>query len=292
MKVVYSPKYEVDLGKHPFDTRIYRLIKEKLQNNFPYLEFVEPQKVPIEFIYSVHTKDYVDKILNLNLSFEEILKLEIPLTKQIVESALVCIGGTILAAELSLKQKVGIHIGGGFHHAYPDHGEGFCIFNDIACGVRYLKEKFNFKKIAVVDCDVHQGNGTAKIFENDKDVFTFSIHQADIYPFPKEKSTLDIEIQAETTDKEYLTLLEKGLNEVKKFSPQIVFYQAGVDIYEKDQLAQLKITKDGIKQRDKLVKNFFIDIPIVVTLGGGYAYNWEDTVELHYNTIEIFISKI
>lgn len=291
MKIVYSPKYEVDLGAHPFDTKIYRLIKEKLQQNFPQVEFVEPQKNMLEYVYSVHTKKYVDKILNLNLSFEEILKLEIPLSNQIVESFLTCVSGTILAAELSLEQKFGIHLGGGFHHAYPDHGEGFCIFNDIACAIKYLQKNYNIKKIAVVDCDVHQGNGTAKIFENDKDVFTFSIHQAEIYPFPKEKSSLDIEVPTGTTDKEYLKLLEEGLNEVKKFSPEVVFYQAGVDIYENDQLAQLKITKDGIKQRDLIVKNFFNDIPIVITLGGGYAYNIKDTVELHYNTIEIFITN-
>ncbi len=289
MKIVYSPKYEVDLGEHPFDTRKYRLIKEKLQKEFSTVEFVEPKQASAQTLTKVHTKEYVEKVLNLKLSYHEILRLEIPLTKEIIEASCISVGGTILAAELALKQKVGLHIGGGWHHAYADHGEGFCVFNDIACAIKYLQEKNLAKKIAVVDCDVHQGNGTAKIFENDNDVFTFSIHQKEIYPFPKEKSTLDIEVAAYTTDDEYLKLLEQGLKEVKKFVPEIVFYQAGTDIYEYDQLAQLKITKNGILKRDMIVKEYFKEIPIIVTLGGGYAFKLEDTVELHYNTLKIFV---
>lgn len=289
MKIVYSPKYEVDLGVHPFSTKIYRLIKQKLEQTFLGLVFVEPQKVVLEYLYEVHTRSYVEKVLNLKLSYEEILKLEIPLTPQIVEASLISVAGTILAAEIALQQKVGIHIGGGYHHAYPEHGEGFCLFNDIAVAIKYLKKTYKIKKVAVVDCDVHQGNGTAKIFQDDKDVFTFSIHQKEIYPEPKEKSTLDIEVYAGTTDEKYLSLLEEGLKKVKNFSAEVVFYQAGVDIYENDQLGGLKITKEGIKKRDELVKKFFKDTPVVVTLGGGYAFDINDTVELHYNTIKTFI---
>ncbi|MEN3013572.1 MAG: histone deacetylase [Endomicrobiia bacterium] len=289
MKIVYSPKYEVDLGVHPFSTKIYRLIKQKLEQTFLGLVFVEPQKVVLEYLYEVHTRSYVEKVLNLKLSYEEILKLEIPLTPQIVEASLISVAGTILAAEIALQQKVGIHIGGGYHHAYPEHGEGFCVFNDIAVAIKYLKKTYKIKKVAVVDCDVHQGNGTAKIFQDDKDVFTFSIHQKEIYPEPKEKSTLDIEVYAGTTDEKYLSLLEEGLKKVKNFSAEVVFYQAGVDIYENDQLGGLKITKEGIKKRDELVKKFFKDTPVVVTLGGGYAFDINDTVELHYNTIKTFI---
>lgn len=289
MKVVYSPDYEVNLGQHPFVTKKYRMIKEKLSKEFPDIEFVNPQPVDIKVLLKVHTKEYVEKVLNLQLSYEEILRLEIPLTKEIVDAALCCVDGTILATELALKQNVGIHIGGGFHHAYTDHGEGFCIFNDIACAIKIAEEKYGIKKFAVVDADLHQGNGTAKIFENNKNVFTFSIHQKEIYPWPKEKSTLDIEVTSGTEDKEYLFLFEQGLEKVKKFSPEIVFYQAGVDIYENDQLGSLKISKNGILTRDKLVKKYFSDVPIVITLGGGYAVDVNDTVELHYNTIKTFI---
>ncbi len=291
MKVVYSPKYEVDLGEHPFDTRKYRLVKEKLKNDFTNIEFIEPKSASFEVLTMVHTKEYVEKVLNLKLSYNEILKLEIPLTKEIALASAICVGGTILAAEIALKQKIGIHIGGGFHHAYADHGEGFCVFNDIACAIKYLKKKYGIKKFAVVDLDVHQGNGTAKIFEKDKDVFTFSIHQKEIYPYPKEKSTLDVEVVAGTNDKEYLLILEKELKKVVNFNPEVVFYQAGVDIYEFDQLSGLKITKQGVKKRDEVVKEFFKEKPTVVTLGGGYAVDINDTVELHYNTIKVFIQS-
>ncbi len=291
MKIVYSSKYEVDLGEHPFNTTKYRLIKELLQQEFKNIEFVEPPDIDIKWLLKVHTKEYVEKVLNLKLSYFEILRLEIPLTKQVSESAVIAVSGTVLAAKLALEQKIGVHIGGGWHHAYPDHGEGFCVFNDLAVGVRYLQETTQLKKFAVIDCDVHQGNGTAKIFEKDTDVFTFSIHQREIYPFPKEKSSLDIELPAYSKDKEYLQLLEEGLKEVKKFSPQMVFYQAGADVYENDRLAQLKITKQGIIERDRLVKKYFNDVPVVVTLGGGYAEDVRDTAEIHFNTIKVFLEK-
>ncbi|MDW8056112.1 MAG: histone deacetylase [Elusimicrobiota bacterium] len=287
---MYSKKYEVDLGNHPFITKKYKLIKEKLENEFRELQFIEPTPAQPDVLLKVHTNEYVTKVLNLALTTEEILRLEIPLTKEIIEASLICVNGTIQAAELALEQKVGIHIGGGFHHAFADHGEGFCVFNDIACAVKILQENYKIDKIAVVDCDVHQGNGTAKIFEQDKNVFTFSIHQAEIYPYPKQKSTLDIEVKAYTQDEEYLKLLKYGLSKVKEFNPEVIFYQAGVDIYLSDQLAQLSITKTGIQKRDQLIKQFFIDKPIVLTLGGGYAFNLEDTVDLHYNTIKIFLT--
>ncbi|MCS7231405.1 MAG: histone deacetylase [Elusimicrobiota bacterium] len=289
LEIIYSPKYEVNLMEHPFDTKIYRLIKEKIQKEFKNIYFIEPSPVKIEYLLEVHTKEYIEKILNLNLSLEEILQLEIPLNREIVNSFLITVNGTILASDVALKKRIGLHIGGGFHHAYSDHGEGFCVFNDIAVAIKYLKKK-KIRKIAVIDCDVHQGNGTAKIFQDDKDVFTFSIHQKDIYPIPKEKSTLDIELNPNTTDDEYLNILEDALKKIEKFSPEFIFYQAGVDIYEYDQLGGLKITKEGILKRDKLIYEFFKQKPIVVTLGGGYALDINDTVELHYNTLKIFIN--
>ncbi|MCX7716258.1 MAG: histone deacetylase [Endomicrobia bacterium] len=292
MELVYSPKYEVNLGTHPFITSKYRLIKEKLSKEYPNLKFIEPVPATVDILCKVHTEEYINKILKMKLSFEELLKLEIPLTEEVILASLICVNATIVASEIAIKNGVGIHIGGGFHHAYADHGEGFCIFNDIACAIRYLKDKFDLEKFAVVDCDVHQGNGTAKIFENDKSVFTFSIHQKEIYPSPKEKSSLDIEVSAGIKDEEYLSLLKEGLKVVKKFNPDIIFYQAGVDIYENDQLAELKITKEGILHRDKIVYEYFEDKPLVVTLGGGYALDINHTVELHCNTIKTFLKKL
>lgn len=288
-KLIYSPKYEVDLGVHPFNTSKYKLIKEKLEKEFKNLEFIEPKEVDITILYEIHAKEYVEKILNLNLSYSEILRLEIPLNEEVRDASLVAVGGTILAAEFALKEKVGIHIGGGWHHAYADHGEGFCVFNDLACAIKYLEKNYGIKKFAIVDLDVHQGNGTAKIFENNKNVFTYSVHQKEIYPYPKEKSTLDVELPAYTSDKLYLETLEETIKKVVEFNPEVVFYQAGADIYENDQLAQLKISKDGIKKRDQIVKESFKDKPIVLTLGGGYAFNINDTVEIHCNTIKVFL---
>jgi len=291
MKLIYSPKYEVDIGEHPFNTSKYRLIKEKLEKEFKNLGFIEPKEVDLNILYEVHTKEYVDKVLNLKLSYSEILRLEIPLTKEVRDASLIAVAGTILAAEVALKEKVGIHIGGGWHHAYPDHGEGFCVFNDLACAIKYLEKNYGIKKFAVVDLDVHQGNGTAKIFENNKNVFTYSIHQKEIYPFPKEKSTIDVELSAFTTDEKYLKTLEETIKKVVEFNPEVVLYQAGADIYEKDQLAQLKISKEGIKKRDQIVKESFKDKPVVVTLGGGYAFDINDTVEIHCNTIKVWMSE-
>jgi acetoin utilization deacetylase AcuC-like enzyme len=290
-KLIYSPKYEVDLGEqHPFVTSKYRLVKEKLESELEGLEFIEPRnKDVVSILYEVHTKRYVEKVLNLGLSYFEILRLETPLTEEIKNAALVAVAGTILAAELAVKDKVGIHVGGGFHHAYPDHGEGFCVFNDIACAIKYLEKHHGIKKFAVVDLDVHQGNGTAKIFAGCKNVFTYSIHQEEIYPFPKEKSSLDVGLPAFTTDEEYINVLKETIKEVIRFNPEVVFYQAGADIYERDQLAQLRVTKYGIKRRDEIVKEAFRNKPIILTLGGGYAFDVNDTVEIHCNTIKVFL---
>ncbi len=289
-KIVYSPKYEVYLGNHPCDTKKYRLVKEKLDKQFSDINYIEPVKCSKEDLLLVHTKEYVDKVLNLKLTYDEILKLEIPLNKEIVEASLYCVKGTIIATELALNEHVGIHLGGGFHHAYSDHGEGFCIFNDLAIATRYVQKNFGVKKVAIIDCDLHQGNGTANIFKNDETVFTFSIHEEDIYPYPKENSSLDIGLFPWTGDNEYLDFLKEGLEKILSWGPEIIFYQAGVDPYEYDQLGNLKLTKDGLLKRDHMIKEYFNKIPIVVTLGGGYAFDINDTVELHYNTITTFIN--
>lgn len=297
MKLVYSPKYEVNLGEHVFVTKKFRLIKEKLISLGVANEedFVQPTSATEEDVTLVHTQKYYTKVINLKLNLQEIIKLEIPLTKEIVEASLICCGGTILASNISLESGVGIHIGGGFHHAYPDHGEGFCVFNDIAIAIKKLKKEKKIKRALIVDCDLHQGNGTAFIFKNDKDVFTFSMHEEDIYPYPKEKSDYDIGLQPYTTDDEYLSLLDKALSKIAKiFSTEIIIYQAGADPFCEDQLGSLKLTKEGLKNRDKLVYEYSkrLNVPITLTLGGGYAKNISDTVDIHTNTILVFMNKI
>lgn len=292
MKLVYSHNYEIDLGNHPFNTKKYPLLVSLLKKqNFDNIEFIESRPATREELELVHEKSYVDKILNLNLTENEIIKLELPFNKKVRDAALYAVGGTIMACEFALKDysKTSIHLGGGWHHAFEDHGEGFCVFNDLAVATKVLQKKFEIKKVAIVDCDLHQGNGTAKIFQQDNFVFTMSIHEEDIYPYPKQKSSLDIGLPAGTTDEKYLELLDYGLKKVLLWQPEFVIYQAGVDPFEKDVLGNLKITKDGMKKRDEMVKKYFNNIPIVVTLGGGYAEDVNETVELHLNTVKTFL---
>ncbi len=289
MKLIYSKKYEIDLGTHPFNTKKYSLLIDKLKKSeIKNLEFIESRPATKEELEIVHKRDYVERVLNLTLSLEEITRLELPFNKQIRDAAVYAVGGTIMAGEIALKEKVGIHLGGGWHHSFSDHGEGFCIFNDLSVATKILQQKFGVKKVAIIDCDLHQGNGTAKIFEQDNNVFTFSIHEEEIYPYPKQKSSLDISLPFGTEDNRYLELLKKGLAEVKIWNPDFCIYQAGVDIYEKDMLGNLKITQEGIYKRDLMVKEFFKDLPIVITLGGGYAVDVNDTAQVHFNTIKAF----
>jgi acetoin utilization deacetylase AcuC-like enzyme len=293
MKLIYSKKYEVDLGEHPFNTKKYSLLIAKLKNSgISEIEFIESRPATKEELVLVHEKSYVEKVLSLRLSYEEVLRLELPFNKEISEAAIYAVGGTIMAGENALKEGVGIHLGGGWHHAFADHGEGFCVFNDLAVTTKVLQNKYGIKKVAIIDCDLHQGNGTAKIFEKDESVITFSIHEEGIYPFPKQKSRLDIGISSGTGDEKYLELLEKGLIEIKKLNPEVCIYQAGVDPYENDLLGNLKITKQGMKKRDELVRDRFENIPIVITLGGGYAKDVNETAELHFNTVKAFLEKM
>ncbi len=291
MKLFYSNKYLVDIGLHVFPTGKYKLIKERLikEKFAAEKDFVEPKKASDDDILLVHTNSWVEKLKKGKLSAADVFKLELPYSKEIVESSWICAQGTIDACREALDKGIGIHIGGGFHHAYPDHGEGFCVLNDIAVGIRKMQKEKRIKKAMVIDCDLHQGNGTAKIFEDDKSVFTFSIHQEYNYPMPKEKSDIDIGLEDRVGDEEYLGHLKKLIPKiVKEFKPQLIVYLAGADPYKEDQLGGLTLTIEGLKKRDELVigearKN---KIPFVIVFGGGYAYNVEDTVEIHVNTIK------
>jgi acetoin utilization deacetylase AcuC-like enzyme len=183
-----------------------------------------------------------------------------------------------------------VNVGGGFHHAYPDHGEGFCVLNDFAIGIRRLQKDKAIERAMTVDCDVHQGNGTAAIFAGDSTVYTLSIHQVNNYPYPKPPSTLDINLRDGVKDAEYLEELEKGLDHaLNKFQPDLIYYVAGADPYRDDQLGGLKLSIEGLERRDGLVfaKACAKNIPVAVTLAGGYARRVEDTIEIHTNTIRV-----
>lgn len=290
MHIIYSPKYEVDIGGHVFPTAKYRLIKERLlkESVVSKDDFLAPQKATDEEAGLVHTASYIAKLKTGALSSAEMLKLELPYSKELVEASYLCAGGSILASRQALGEKISVHLGGGFHHSYPGHGEGFCVFNDVAIAIRVLQKEHLIKKAAVIDVDLHQGNGTAKIFQGDKDVFTFSIHQENLYPYPKEKSNWDIGLADSAGDKEYLRRFRQAVEKIiKEFRPDFAIYLAGADPYQKDQLGNLDISLQGLKERDRFSLRFLYqnNIPTAVVLGGGYAYDVEDTVTIHANTV-------
>jgi acetoin utilization deacetylase AcuC-like enzyme len=287
MKFVYSDRYELDIGTHVFPTDKYRLVKDRLltTGQIGPEDIVEPPESRPEDIRLVHTRQYVDDMLNLRWT-PRTVKSELPLTWEIVQGYFLHASGTVVACRLGLETGVAMHIGGGWHHAFADHGEGFCYVNDIAVGIRKMVSEGRIKKAAVVDCDLHQGNGTAGIFREDPDVFTFSIHQERLYPM-KEDSDLDIGLDDDTGDELYNERLRQAVPQIlDTHKPELVVYVAGADPYVNDQLGTLVLTKRGLAIRDRIVIEgcHRREIPVVPVLAGGYAMNTNDTVDIHANT--------
>ncbi|MDE3178751.1 MAG: histone deacetylase [Acidobacteriota bacterium] len=290
MKIVYSDQYDLNLGDHVFRAAKYRLTKEKLLRDGVVVEadVLEPEAAPDEDIARVHDADYIEKLKQGTLSYQEILMMEVPYSQQLVQAVWLAAGGSTMAARLALDEGAAVNVGGGFHHAFPDHGEGFCVIHDVAVAIRRLQAENAIKTAMTIDCDVHQGNGTAFIFRDDPSVFTFSIHQKNNYPNPKPPSNLDVNLRDGVEDDEYLAELERGIGEsLAGFQPDLIFYIAGADPYFRDQLGGLRLTMDGLKQRDRMVFEKAGKIPVAVTLAGGYAFHLEDTVEIHSNTARI-----
>ena len=291
-RFVYSDAYwMVDIGNHVFPVKKYRLIYEKLLRSGGKREnFEAPEPASAEDLSLVHSPKYLKKLRTGRLSPAEVMTMELPYSSEVLDFSQLMVGGTILAAQLAVQDGLAVHIGGGFHHAFHDHGEGFCILNDVAVALRKLQKSGAFQRGMVVDCDVHQGNGTAEIFAADETVFTFSMHQMDVYPARKEKSTLDVGLWSDEGDQKYLDTLKTHIPGLyKAFEPDVLFYLAGADPFEKDQLGGLKITAEGLKERDRLVIKGALElkIPVVVLLAGGYAYDVMDTVAIHLNTIQV-----
>ena len=292
MKLVYSDQYDLNLGAHVFPSIKYKLTMEKLLRDgvVQPKDFVEPDAASDEDVALVHTDAYIRKLKTGCLSLAELLQLEIPYSPELIRAVWMSAGGSILAAQLSLKDGVAVNIGGGFHHAYPDHGEGFCVIHDVAIAIRRLQRDKTIARAMTVDVDVHHGNGTAAIFKADPTVFTVSIHQVNNYPNPKPPSSMDINLEDGVEDEEYIAALEDALD--KSFAglqPDLIFYIAGADPYREDQLGGLKLSLDGLQRRDRLVfeKARARKIPVAVTLAGGYARQLEDTIQIHSNTIRI-----
>ena len=286
-KVVFSSRYGVDYGDHSFASKKFALTASSLASS---VELIEPEEPSRDDLLLAHDPVWADKILSGNLSAFDVSRLELPFSPEISLAHRLAVGGTLLAAGHAFEMGIGLHCGGGAHHAFRDHGEGYCALNDIAIAILKLRAEKKIERAAVIDLDVHQGNGTASIFKGDKSVFTFSMHQADLYPEMKESSSLDVELNAGTGDVEYYDRLRSSLRTVFNSKPDLVIYQAGVDVWEHDTLGGLKLTERGILDRDTAVWEACLlhRVPVVVTLGGGYGPTPEDTARLHARTLSLF----
>src|SRR5712675_1437495 len=289
-KVVYHEKYDLNLGPHVFPSQKFRLIAEALtaEKIATREDFVRPELASDQDILRVHTPEWVRKLKTGTLTASEVMLLEIPYSRELVDAVWLAAGGSILAAQCALRDGFGANLGGGFHHAYPDHGEGFCAIHDVAVAIRRLQADGAIRKAMVVDTDVHHGNGTAAIFGNDPSVFTISIHQENNYPAHKPPSNVDLNMADRADDDEYIDALlpavQKALDE---FRSELLFDVGGADPFCEDQLVGLSLTKNGVKERDRRVVEEARrrGVPVATALAGGYARRVEDTVRIHVNTI-------
>jgi len=319
-KLVYSDDYFLPLGAHVFPAQKYRLIHQHLLRSgiADATDFLTPQPAPDEDILLVHTPEYVHKLKTGTLSPQEEMQMEVPYSPELVRAFWLAAGGSTLAAEHAMKDGVAVNIGGGFHHAFPDHGEGFCVIHDVAVAIRRLHKDGRLKRAMTMDCDVHDGNGTAAIFPprmrasqplpsaggvqhslrgagqmrdssaGELEVFTISLHQANNYPSFKPPSSIDVNLPDGVNDDQYLGWLDQALSSaLRQFQPELLCYIAGADPYEEDQLGGLALTIDGLKKRDELVLHVARsrNLPVMITYAGGYAQDTEDTVTIHCNTV-------
>ena len=317
-KLVYSDDYYLPIGTHVFPADKYRRIHDRLleMGVAGAEDFVTPQLASDQDVLLVHTPAYVQKLKTGTLSAREELEMEVPYSPELVRAFWLAAGGSILAADYALQNQIAFNIGGGFHHAFPDHGEGFCMVHDVAVAIRRMQHDDRITRAMTVDCDVHQGNGTAAIFAGVRvptgplpstsastlspampakvrnahagDVFTISLHQENNYPMWKPPSSIDVDLPDGIGDDDYLAWLDNALSSgLRQFDPELLCYIAGADPYCEDQLGGLSLTIEGLKRRDELV--FHVararNIPVMVTFAGGYARRIEDTVTIHCNTV-------
>ena len=290
-KLIYHDGYDLNLGSHVFPSRKYGMVRARLlADGFADADdFIAPDPASHEDLLLVHERGWIERLQAGTLSRGELAALEIPYSKKMVDAFVLAAGGSILAARCALRDGAAANIGGGFHHAYPGHGEGFCAIHDVAVAIRRLQRDGLVERAMVVDTDVHHGNGTAAIFADDPTVFTLSMHQYNNYPRIKPRSDVDIDLADGVGDDEYCAKLRAACRTaMNEFRPQLVMYVAGADPYFDDQLGGLALTIDGLKARDKLVFELARehDAPVAITFAGGYARNLEDTVTIHANTVK------
>jgi acetoin utilization deacetylase AcuC-like enzyme len=301
MQVFYTPRYYADIGdNHVFPIRKFELVRDKLlaEGTLKPEELVDPSPAPIEDVLLVHTHDYVSRLCSGNLTTKELRRLGLPWSESLVRRSFYAAGGTLAATQVALAEGYSSNLAGGTHHSFADRGEGFCVLNDVAIAIRAMRARNSLRRAAIVDCDVHQGNGTATIFAGDEDTFTFSIHGANNYPLFKAQSTLDVELPDGTSDGEYIECLASHLPAVFAHQPEIVFYLAGADPYAGDKLGRLGLSIDGLRERDRRIVRecYERELPLVTVMSGGYGKDIDDTIEIHCNTIrtvkEVFESHV
>ena len=293
LKIAYHPIYKHPLPeRHRFPMIKYELLPQQLLHEGTCTEanFFEPEIPNDKYIVAVHDPEYFYDLLNMMISAKMSRKIGFPISEDLVERERIIADGTIKACDFALQYGISMNIAGGTHHAFSDHGEAFCMLNDQAIGAKYLLNKGLAKKILIVDLDVHQGNGTAEIFQNDSSVFTFSMHGEGNYPFKKEQSNLDIPLPKGTDDKTYLSVLKENLPKlIDAVQPDFIFYLSGVDVLESDKLGTLSLTLNGCKKRDEYVLDtcLKLKIPVQCSMGGGYSEDIKIIVEAHANTFRL-----
>ena len=296
MQVFYTPRYYAEIGEgHIFPIRKFQLVRDRLlaEGTLDPSEIVEPVPALLEDVLLVHTDDYVTRLCNGQLTTKEIRRLGLPWSESLVRRSFYAVGGTLAATHAALAEGFSSNLAGGTHHSFADRGEGFCVLNDVAIAIRAMRARQLIGRAAIVDCDVHQGNGTATIFAGDKETFTFSMHGANNYPLFKAQSTIDIELPDGTQDGEYLETLARHLPAVFAHEPDIVFYLAGADPFAGDKLGRLALSIEGLRERDAYVLSecYEREVPVVTVMSGGYGKDINDTIEIHCNTIRM-VKKI
>ncbi len=293
LQIAFSPVYRLRLPEgHRFPMLKYELIHEQLlyEGTCTDANFFGPNPVDDRWVLGVHTNDYVQALKTLTVDPKMVRRIGFPLTPELIDREWIITQGTIDCTQKAKRDGVAMNVAGGTHHAYPDRGEGFCMLNDVGVAAHYLLETGQSKKILVIDLDVHQGNGTAVMFQREPRVFTFSMHGKDNYPLKKERSDLDVELLTGTADEVYLNLLYDTLpGLIKREQPDFLFYVSGVDILASDRLGKLGVSREGCKQRDRFVFEQAISagLPIAVSMGGGYSPRLTDIVEAHCNTFRV-----
>ena len=284
LPVVNHPDYVAKINDdNKFPIKKFGALANHLIENKVVKEFYIPKECSIETMKTSHSLKYINDIKNKTLDLQSQKKIGFPINDSVIRRSFVATGGTVLASKLALDSRLACNTAGGSHHATFNFGAGYCVFNDVAVAANYLKKKRYAKKILILDLDVHQGNGNSEIFKNDKDVLTFSMHCASNYPVKKSKSDIDIELEENMEDQEYINILNENLKKLNGDNYDFVFYVAGVDIHFEDRLGKLKITDEGINKRDQIViENFYKkNIPLCGVLGGGYNKSFTKLIELH-----------